>query len=229
MITLLHGNQAELSRQELINLKQKARGKEIRILDGRTLDAGTLTQALESASLFGGDTIVIIENLTRYNAKKTKLLDELAGIISSNAKSTDIILWEDKELSAVQINRFGKDIQLRLFKSPIVLFQFLDGLKPDSASSILSLFEKAVEKDAAELLFTMIVKRFRHLLIVKDGGTPDGMSPWQSARLTSQAKLFTMDKLVSMYKNLLKIEYSIKSGASPFTMKEHLEQWLIEL
>ncbi len=229
MITLLHGDNIDLSRQELINLKQRAKSTDIRTLDGRSLDLGALTQALESSSLFGGDTIVIIENLTRYNAKKTKLLDELAGIISSNAKSTDIILWEDKELSAVQINRFGKDIQLRLFKSPIVLFQFLDGLKPNSVSSILGLFEKAVEKDAPELLFTMIVKRFRHLLIVKDGGTPDGMSPWQSARLTSQAKLFTIDKLVFMYQKLLTIEYSIKSGASPFTMKEHLEQWLIEL
>ena len=229
MITLIHGDHIEFSRQELTSLKQNVNGKEIRMLDGRTLDPAALTQALESSSLFGVDTLVIIENLTRYNAKKTKLLDQLAGIINSNAKSCDIILWEDKELSATQVNRFGKDVQTRLFKTPIVLFQFLDSLKPDSASSTLALFEKAVEKDAPELLFTMIVRRFRQLLIVKDGGTPEGITPWQSVRLTSQAKLFTMDKLVSMYEKLLTIEYSIKSGSSPFTMKEHIEQWLIEL
>ena len=229
MITLLHGDHVEISRQELTNLKQKASGKEIRALDGRTLDHAVLTQALESTSLFGGDTLVIIENLTRYNAKKTKLLDQLASIISTNAKTADILLWEDKELSATQINRFGKDIQLRLFKTPMVLFQFLDGLKPDSASSMLTVFQKAVEKDAPELLFTMIVRRFRQLLIVKDSGTPEGISPWQLGKLTSQVKLFTMDKLVSMYEKLLTIEYSIKSGSSPFTMKEHIEQWLVEL
>jgi len=229
MITLLHGDHVEISRQELTNLKQKASGKEIRALDGRTLDHAVLTQALESTSLFGGDTLVIIENLTRYNAKKTKLLDQLASIISTNAKTADILLWEDKELSATQINRFGKDIQIRLFKTPVVLFQFLDGLKPDSRSLTLTLFEKAVQKDAPELLFTMIVRRFRQLLIVKDGGTPEGISPWQAGKLTSQAKLFTMGKLGLMYEKLLTIEYSIKSGATPFSMKEHIEQWLIEL
>lgn len=229
MIILLHGDHTELSRPELTNLKQKAKGKEIRVLDGRTLDAPALTQALESSSLFGEDTLVIIENLTRYNAKKTKLLDQLAGIISTNAKIVDILLWEDKELSATQVNRFGKNIQTRLYKTPMVLFQFLDSLKPDSASSTLSLFEKALDRDAAELLFTMTVRRFRQLLIVKDNGTPEGISPWQLAKLTSQAKLFTMDKLGSMYQKLLTIEFSIKSGASPFTMKEQIEQWLIML
>lgn len=229
MIILLHGDHVEISRQELTNLKQKAKGKEVRTLDGRTIDASVLTQALESTSLFGGNTLVIIENLTRYNAKKTKFLDQLAGIISSNAKTTDILLWEDKELSATQVNRFGKDVQSCLFKTPVVLFQFLDGLKPDSVTSTLVLFQKAVEKDAPELLFTMIVRRFRQLLIVKDGGTPEGISPWQLGKLTSQTKLFRMDKLGSMYEKLLTIEYSIKTGASPFAMKELIEQWLIGL
>lgn len=229
MITLLHGDNIEASRQELTSLKQKAKGKEIRILDGRTVDAAVLTQALESTSLFGGDTLVIIENLTRYNAKKAKLLDQLAGIINSNAKSTDILLWEDKVLSATQVNRFGKVLQTRLYKTPVVLFQFLDTLKPNSVPSTLALFEKAVEKDAAELLFTMIVRRFRQLLIVKDGGMPEGISPWQLGKLTSQAKLFTMEKIVSMYQKLLTIEYSIKTGSTPFTMKEHLELFLVDL
>lgn len=229
MIILLHGDHIEQSRQELTTLKQQAKGKEVRTLEGRTLDAPTLTQALESTSLFGGHTLVIIENLIRYNTKKTKLLDQLAHIISSNAKTVDILIWEDKVLSDAQIKRFGKDIQTRLFKTPVVLFQFLDGLKPLSATNSLLVFEKAIEKDAAELLFTMIVRRFRQLITVKDGGTPEGISPWQLDKLTSQAKLFTMEKLASMYEKLLTIEYSIKSGSSPFTMKEHMEQWLIAL
>ena len=48
MITLLHGDQIETSRSEFNRLKEAATGKEIRNLDGKTIDAALLTQALES-------------------------------------------------------------------------------------------------------------------------------------------------------------------------------------
>ena len=84
MITLLHGNYPEASRKEYIRVKTEAKGKEIRVLDGKSLDPAALTQALESNSLFGGDTIVFIENLFGKLGRKVKLIESLSAIINAS-------------------------------------------------------------------------------------------------------------------------------------------------
>ena len=61
MITLIHGDDIELSRTEFNRLKALAKGREIRVLDGRTVDESNLTQALESSSMFGTETAIFIE------------------------------------------------------------------------------------------------------------------------------------------------------------------------
>jgi DNA polymerase III delta subunit len=229
MITLLHGDNIEASRNEFNRLKQAAKGKEIRATDGRGLDATALTQALGSSSLFGGDVLVVVENLFSKLGKKTKLIEQLAVILASSAKDTDIILWEDKEIGATVIKSLGSWLKVVPFKIPSLIFQFLDGLRPQSAKTLLPLYQKLVETEPAELVFTMITKRLRQLLMVAGGETPEGLQGWQTAKLTIQAKFFTMDILDRMYKKLLDIEYSLKTGATPFTLVQLTEQFLIDL
>lgn len=227
MITLLHGDDVESSRKELNRLRSGAKNKEIRFLDGRRLTDTALTQALESGSMFGGDTLVIIENLFGKLGKKQTLISQLAAIINRSAQR-DIILWEDKEVgSTVQKSLKGATIQL--FKTPIALFQFLDGIKPGNTKSVLTLFQKTLGTHAPELIYTMIVRRIRQLIQVADGVTPEGLQSWQVSRLTSQARSFTIKRLLALYRKLLDMEYSIKTGASPFTMQQLLEQYFIDL
>ena len=225
MITLLHGDNIEASRAELNRLKSTLTGKEVRELDGKHLDSASLTQALESSSLFGGETVVVIENLFSGLGKKLTLVKEYAKKMSS--AQIDVILWEDKEIGKTAIDNLGKNVTARIFKIPVIIFKFLDGLKPNNALPIISLFEQLVHTDAPELVFSMIVRRIRQLIQLRDNVTPDGLQSWQAQGLTNQARLFTMDKLLDMHKKLLEIEYSIKSGASPFTMQQHIEQFLV--
>lgn len=227
MIFLLHGDDIESSRKELNRLRTGAKGKEIRSLDGRNLTDTALTQALESGSMFGGDTLVIIENLFGKLGKKQKLVSELAEVINRSAQ-TDIILWEDKEVGST-VQRSLKGATVQLFKTPIALFQFLDSMRPGNANIGLALFQKTLTTHASELVHTMVIRRMRQLIMLKDNVTPDGLQGWQADRLTSQAKSFRMEKLLDMYKKLLDIEYSIKSGSSPFTLTQQLELWLINL
>ena len=93
----------------------------------------------------------------------------------------------------------------------------------------LELFHQALLIDAPERIFVMIVRRVRELIMVKDGVTPEGLQGWQAGRLTSQAKSFTMDKLLSMEKILLEIDISIKTGTSPFPLAQQLELFFIDL
>jgi len=219
MITLLHGNYSESSRKEFIRLKEEAKAKDIRVLDGRSLDAAALTQATESNSMFGGDTIVFIENLFGKLGRKQKLIEALAAII--NKSSADIILWEDKEVGATVLKNLP-NAKIALFKIPSVIFQMLDGIAPGAAI-------RDVPPEAPELIFAMIVRRVRQLIQLRDGIVPEGLQGWQASRLTRQAKLFTMDKLLHMYKTLLNMEYSVKNGSSPFTTAQYIEQFLLDV
>lgn len=229
MITLLHGDNIEASRNELVRLKNQASGKEIRLLDGRTVNEANLTQALEANSLFGGSTLVIIENLFGKLGKKLKLITTLAEIIIRSSVATDIILWEDKEVSITVIKSLGDAVKIHLFKTPISLFQFLDSFGAGSTRNSLFLFQKTFETHAPELILTLIGRRVRQCIMLKDNVTPEGLQDWQASRLTSQAKSFTMEKLLSMYQRLLNIEYAIKSGSSPYTLTQQLEQFIIDL
>lgn len=218
MITLIHGDQIEASRVEFNRLKTASKGKEVRTLDGRSIDGAKLTQALESESMFGGETVVCIENLFGKLGRKVKLIESLASIIKKS--TSDVILWEDKEVGVTVIKSLGT-LDVRLYKTPAIIFQFLD--RPS-----LSLYKQVIVSEAPELVFSMFSKRIRQLIQILDGVTPDGLQGWQLARLTRQAKLFTMDRLLSMYKKLLEIEYSVKNGSSPFTLTELTEQFLID-
>jgi DNA polymerase III delta subunit len=219
MITLLHGSFSESSRKEFIRLKEEAKAKDVRVLDGRTLDPAALTQALESHSLFGGDTIVFIENLFGKLGRKQKLIESLAAIINNDA--ADVVLWEDKEVGLTVLKSLPK-AKVTLFRIPSSIFQLLDGIVPGASIRVLP-------PEAPELIFAMIVRRVRQLIQLRDGVVPVGLQGWQASRLTRQAKLFTMDKLLTMYKNLLDMEYSVKNGSSPFTTAQHIEQFLLDV
>lgn len=228
MITLLHGDNIEASRAELVRLKDAAGNKELRAVDGKGVDAAILTQALESSSLFGGDTVVVVERLFEKIGKKTKLIGELCRIITNAATTTDVILWEPKSVGATVIKQLGK-ATVREFKTPVVIFQFLDGLKPGNTHALLTLYETLMASQAAELVFAMIAKRMRQLLQIAGGDTPEGMQGWQVSRLTTQAKSFTMDKLLVLYKRLLLTEYSVKSGQSALGLADLTRQWIMEV
>lgn len=228
MITLLHGDDIEASRREFNRLRDAAKGKELRALDGRSVDESKLTQALESSSMFGGDTAVFIENLFGKLGRKTKLITALAAILTHASENVEIVLWEDKEVGAA-VTKSLKGAEVKAFDIPHVIFQFLDGLGPDSAAKLLPLYRSVISSEAPELVFVMVARRVRQLIQIADGVTPTGLQGWQAARLTRQAKLFTMDRLLDMYKKLLDMEFSIKNGSSPFTIAQLTEQFLIDL
>lgn len=172
------------------------------VLDGKLLDATQLAQS--AASLFGEE--IYIERLL---SKQPKLVLHVPS---------DAVLWEDKEISAAVIKKLSNPT-VKLFKLPVLLFQFLDTFS-------LALYQKL---DNPELVHFMLAKRVRQLIQIRDGVVPEGLQGWQASRLTRQAKVFTMERLLSMYKKLLEIEFSVKNGSSPFTLSELTEQFLLEL
>lgn len=229
MIILLHGDNITASRDALTSLKLESKDREIRGLDGNGLDATVLTQALESGGLFGTEILIVLENLITKSSKKGKTTDELLDVLVRNEKNAKVILWEGKEVTPTVIKRLGSHVDARLFKTPKVIFQLLDGIRPHGGVALLPLLQQTLKTDAAELFFAMLVRRTRQLTMLCDGVTPEGLQAWQASRLTSQSKLFTIDKLLSMEKRLLDIDVSIKTGASPFPLAQQLELFFVDL
>ena len=228
MITILHGDHIQASRTELLRIISSAKDKEVRRLDGKTLDAGLFTQATESSSMFGAKPLIVIELLFGGKNQKSKELGAVVSLLKTSLDAADIVLWEDKELEPATLKALG-NIQNRVFKIPSILFQFLDALKPENANQLLSMYHVLSDSAAPELVFTMVFRRLRQLIALAGGAKPAGLADWQEARLTKQASFFTMGKLTAMHKQLLDGEFSVKSGTSAFQLSEHMEQFLIAL
>jgi len=228
MLTLIHGDNIVASRNELVRLKESAKDKEIRDINGKNISESDLRQAVESSSLFGNTMLVIIEQLFSGLGKKEKQIKLFADILNTSSLSVDIILWESKEMGKTVLTSIPK-AKVQLYKMPIILFEFLDGLKPNTAKQSILSMEKMKDTVPSELLLYMIETRIRHLIQVKDGVTPDKQSPWQTMRLTNQAKSFTMDKLLSLHTKILKSEYAYKTGRTPFSLSELISQILLTI
>lgn len=222
MITILHGDNIESSRNELTSMIASSKDKEIRRLDGKHLDENSLIQALESNSLFGSTILVVIENLFTPLGRKTKRIKEFTKIIDGNTQTTDCICWEPKELSKEVLSCFQSKITSHVFSIPKSIFTFLD-------TFTIRMFDEVVQTNAPELVWSMMITRMRQLIQIQSGVTPAKLQSWQVSRLTNQARSFTMEKLLKMYKKMLNMEYSLKSGTSPFTFADMIKQWIIEL
>ena len=229
MLTIIHGDDTDASYKELTTLRETIHEKEVRELDGKGLTPVALTQALQSSSLFGKDVCIVILRLLTSVNKKSLVYEELISIINQSVDCSDIILYETKELDKTTLSKFGKDATVRVCMVPRIIFEFLDGLHAGNVQSSLIKFRLIITNEPTEIVFFMMVKRFRYLIQLSDGITPEGVAPWQAARLTRQARFFTMEKLVSLYKRLATIEVTVKTGGSPFTLAQHIEQFIISL
>jgi len=224
MLTLLHGNNLVLSKQEIDFLKEKNKQKELITIDANKTDETALIEALETSSLLFNDRLVIIENL--LSAKK-KL--DFTKILASNSDK-EIILWENKEITKTVLAKLPKNSSVKLFNHPVILFRFLESLIPGNTVTAVNLFVNVLQKEEPEMIFFMLIRQLRNLLIVKDLSPAEitEITPWQISKLTSQAKYFTMDKLLSMYQHLLTIDLAIKSGTSSFNLSRLTEQFIIK-
>lgn len=228
MLTILHGDDIVASRNELNRIRAAAPDKEIRDINGKDIKEDELRQAVESLSLFGNTMLVVIENLFSGIGRKEKQITLLSGILKNASTSVDIVVWEPKELGKTALTQLG-GATIRAFKTPPIIFEFLDAIRPNSTKNLLVIFEKTIETVAPELVLYMLGTRIRQLIQVKDGLTPGKMSPWQAMRLTNQVKSFTMDKLLIMHTRILNLEYAFKTGASPYTLPQLITQFIIDM
>lgn len=231
MLHLFHGESIEASRKELVTLKEKYKNGEVVSLDGRSMTATDLIQATESTSLFGGNRLVVVENLfSKRLKKKTQDFDKFTQMINHLPHETEIVFWEEKEQPKTILGFFPKNTDIALFRPDRMIFTFVESLRPGYTENILDNFHAAIKKDAPEFIFVMVVRQLRYLLMVKElKKEVKELSPWQLSKFMRQGQYFTLQKLLDLYGKLLEIDVRIKSGETPFSLTQEMRLFLLEI
>lgn len=214
MITIFHGDNYVLSRQALNQSLTQTPER----FAAKGLTEETLTQALESNSMFKDDKIFVIENL--LTSPRSQFKEKLIKIVLNNADS-EIYLWEKKPLTPAVKTQFAK-ATVKEFKLPVSLFNFLDDLT-------LTNFHQALINNPAELIFYLLHRRISQLIqALDDSGSLKG-APWQISKLKIQAKKYNLNQLINFHQKLLLLDEQAKTSQNILSLAGCLDLLLLEL
>jgi len=214
MITIFHGDNYVLSRQALNQSLTQTPER----FAAKGLTEETLTQALESNSMFKDDKIFVIENL--LTSPRSQLKEKLIKIVLNNADS-EIYLWEKKPLTPAVKKQFSQ-AAIKEFKLPASLFNFLDDLT-------LKKFHQALINNPAELIFYLLHRRISQLIqALDDSGSLKG-APWQISKLKIQAKKYNLNQLINFHQKLLLLDEQAKTSQNILSLAGCLDLLLLEL
>lgn len=227
MITIIHGDNLVESRKALVQKTKQAAaaGLEIVKLDGQKIGIGELRNTLESTSLFGSNKLVVLENLLS-GVKSTKK-ESIKEYLSKGKFDNDLILWELKEIKLINLN----GAKCELYKITPAIFKFLDSLKPNNTSEMLHLLADVEKQEEPEMIFYMICRHVRLLLIASDpvGLTKSSLASWQMGKYGKQAKYFNPETLKEIYSELEVIDYNQKTSGDSYSLSSRLDLFIASL
>lgn len=221
MIRFLHGENIVKSRQALMEIINQSRenGLEVEILNGQQLTLDQLRPALSSGSLFGSGKLVVVENL--FSSPSSKRKEKLIEYLKKAKLDQDLVLWEGKEIKG----KLPVNFSAFPFKLPAIIFNFLDSLKPGNQLESLRLLEDVKVSDEEEMIFYLLVRQIRYLVLAKDLGEKglNELQSWQKNKFLSQAESFSLAQLISINQKLLEIDHQQKTSQSPLSFASSLD------
>lgn len=221
MITLIHGDDSEKIETSLISIISKT--KPIRI-DGAKVKLKGLEEQILGGSLFGEESIFIIEGIFKNKNKK-----ELLNLIKENSDNFFGVFVERGKVNKRDLLniKFDSIVEHLL---PQYYFKFLDDFYPKNGKILANLYNELLKTMTAEQIYYSLVKRIRGLIAVKLGMTNHSeiarFAPWQLGKLKQQAQMWTEEELVIFYKKLFEIEVKMKTSALPVTVEKYLDMMI---
>lgn len=106
--------------------------------------------------------------------------------------------------------------------SPGDIFVLVDALGGRDARRALAMLHRLLESEDAFMIFGMVIRQFRLLLLTREildqGGRVEdvvrraGMAPFVAEKLAPQARRFTLPALERIYHRLLEVDEAVKTG-----------------
>lgn len=216
-MNILHGEDANKSYGRLIALTEELKLRQFEVIteDAQDVEITHLRQEIGSSGLFGSLKCFVIKNL--LSGTKSKNKEKLVEVINQTTDH-EIILWENKALSATILKKFPK-AKIESFAISPVIFKFLDSLRPNNKKNILIAW-KSLQEDGTEpeFVFAMLNRQFKLLIQAKSDPKYLKLAPYPMRLITNQANYFTLDHLLDLYKKLFEIDTKVKTGTGGNTI-----------
>lgn len=210
-LLLLHGSARIASRYKLLEIKQKFDQNNVVVFE-EGADILDIKNNLSATSFFLQERLVILEN-------PEEGFQSSAFSLQSNIT---LIIWFDKALPEKnKLLNFVKDAGGQVLFFPegreVSVFLFLDLLANKDSRAFLELAKLKNANFEIQYFITMVFYLLRNLV-----ATPKNAPPFVREKLERQRKNFNLEKIKNLYKNILEIDFKIKSGLLDVTQAEFL-------
>ena len=217
MIYILHGENADDSGKYLKSLLLQYKDiPKVRLTDKDKLEI--FLEAVYAEDLFETNKLVVCQNWLSTKRIKIKSLKKIP-------QSRIVIFWEESKLTSLQTEKIKTDVQIKEFKPNATVFWFLDSLSPDFLKSVKYLPQ--ISSDKKNLLVWNLLLRVSLLIASKSQIGREksqaffkrNIQSWQWDKISRQSDLFSLNKLVELYRGLLRLDYAIKNSVSALDEK----------
>jgi len=201
---IIHGSNQVKAQEKLSSLIAEAqkKGLEIEKKEAKDLSSASLSQSLNSSSLFSSSRLIIINDLLSLpqSNNRKKLIE-----ILKKAKTKNLIVFEGKDVHPATIKSLSA-LQIFHFKEDLSIYKFLESLVPGKPKPALKILKEIVDsRQSLEKLFFMLIRHTRQLIQVKTSESLK-LAPWQLSKLKKQSSLFTTNQLIDLHQKLYKID-----------------------
>ena len=217
MIHVLHGENTDDSERYLKSLLIKYKDiPKVQLTDKDRIEL--FQEAVYAEDLFETEKLVICRNW--LSSKKIKL-----NSLSKIPQNRTVIFLEDTKFVLRQAAKNPPDWQIKEFKLQSTLFWFLDSLSPDFSKSARYLPQ--IDADKNNFLVWNMLFRVSLLIAAKCQAGKEksqdfferNILDWQWDKIQKQADLFSLNKLIGLYRGLLRLDYTIKNSLSAMDEK----------
>ena len=199
-LLLLHGPAKIASRKKLLEVKQKFDQNNIIVFD-EGANIQDILGSLVTPSLFSEDRLIILEAPPEDFSPNTL-----------NSIPHTLIFWFDHEVSLKKpIMEYVKKAKGEIFFFPeareVSVFPFLDYLAAKDKKAFLELDKLKKGGFDMQYLLTMVFYLLRNLV-----NTRKNAPQFVKDKLTRQRKNFDLERVTKLYKEIIEIDFKIKSG-----------------
>lgn len=229
MIFLLYGENVAESRNKFVALREEYSAKDYEIIE---LTPDTLPELdkwlFDTQLLFAPKRAFFGQNLI-----SKKEYREILKKYDNKSVDAHFILWEE-DIDDRTAKFSFTNAQITPFKFPQNIFKLLDSLHPGNKKEALQILTSIADLVDENIVFFMIVKRARELILVSEDKQIPKLADWQLGRLKEQARKWTdhpitpsPNHLLRFYDALYRIEVMNKSGTTTYSLKKALDILLV--
>ncbi len=195
---LLHGPAKIASRTKLFQLKSSLNSEEVTYFDEGS-NSSEIVSAIQTIPMFGSVRTIVLEN-PDTNLQLDTTFDQV-----------NLLVWFDSDVSKSSVYKqfvdHKKEILFFAEGQELTVFPFLDMLGNRKKTAFVEIERLKMQSFDIYYFLTMAYYLLRNLTVL-----PQKLSPFQKQKLAKQKNNFSEKELITIFQNLLKLEFQLKSG-----------------